>query len=61
MTDGAVSDSSRVIDLAKRNKAQARVFALGLGASASRHLVKGIARYTIGKLIHVSQLDELDK
>jgi hypothetical protein len=28
---------------------------LGLGASASRHLVKGIARYTIEELIHVRQ------
>ena len=45
LTDGEVSNSSAVVELVKRNNAHGRVFALGLGASASRHLVKGIARY----------------
>ncbi len=44
LTDGAVSNSASVIELVKKNSSQCRVFALGLGASASRHLVKGIAR-----------------
>ena len=44
LTDGEVSNSINVVDLVKRNSTQGRVFALGLGASASRHLVKGIAR-----------------
>jgi hypothetical protein len=44
LTDGEVSNSPAVVDLVKRNSSHGRVFALGLGASASRHLVKGIAR-----------------
>jgi hypothetical protein len=44
LTDGEVSNSSAVVELVKRNNSHGRVFALGLGASASRHLVKGIAR-----------------
>jgi len=44
LTDGEVSNSASVVELVKRNSSQGRVFALGLGAGASRHLVKGIAR-----------------
>jgi hypothetical protein len=44
LTDGEVSNSACVVELVKKNSSQGRVFALGLGASASRHLVKGIAR-----------------
>ena len=44
LTDGEVSNVAQVIELVKKNNQHGRVFALGLGASASRHLVKGIAR-----------------
>ena len=44
LTDGAVSNSDEVIQLVKKNSNKTRVFTLGLGASASRHLVKGVAR-----------------
>ena len=44
LTDGEVSNSASVVELVKKNSSQGRVFALGLGASASRHLVMGIAR-----------------
>jgi len=44
LTDGAVSNSDRVIQLVKKNSDKTRVFTLGLGSSASRHLVKGVAR-----------------
>ena len=44
LTDGAVSNDGQVISLVKRHSHQGRLFSLGLGASASRHLVKGIAR-----------------
>jgi hypothetical protein len=44
LTDGDVSNSDRVIQLVKENANKTRVFTLGLGSSASRHLVKGVAR-----------------
>jgi hypothetical protein len=44
LTDGEVSNATQVIELVKKNNQHGRIFALGLGASASRHLVKGIAR-----------------
>ena len=44
LTDGAVSNDSAVISLVRKYSHQGRLFSLGLGASASRHLVKGIAR-----------------
>ena len=47
LTDGEVSNSSAIVELVKKNNSKGRVFALGLGASASRHLVKGIARYSL--------------
>ena len=44
LTDGEVTNGAAVIKLVKRNNRSGRTFSLGLGASASRHLVKGIAR-----------------
>ena len=44
LTDGEVSDSSRCISCVKKNNDTSRVFTLGVGASADRHLVKGMAR-----------------
>ena len=44
LTDGDVSNSDSVIHLVKQNASKNRVFTLGLGSSASRHLVKGVAR-----------------
>jgi hypothetical protein len=44
LTDGAVSNDDQVIKLVRQNSNRTRVFSLGLGSSASRHLVKGVAR-----------------
>ena len=48
LTDGQVSNSSACIDLVKRNNSNNRVFTLGVGSSADRHLVKGMARAGMG-------------
>ena len=44
LTDGEVTNTDAVIELAKQHRHTARVFTFGIGASASQHLVKGLAR-----------------
>jgi hypothetical protein len=44
LTDGEVSNTDAVIGLARRHAGHARVFTFGIGAGASHHLVKGLAR-----------------
>jgi Ca-activated chloride channel family protein len=44
LTDGQVTNTDAVLALAKQHAAGARIFAFGIGAGASHHLVKGLAR-----------------
>ena len=44
LTDGEVSNTDEVIALVGEHAGRARVFTFGVGAGASQHLVKGIAR-----------------
>ncbi len=44
MTDGQVTNTDACIALAKQHAAEARIFTFGIGAGASHHLVKGLAR-----------------
>jgi Ca-activated chloride channel family protein len=44
LTDGQVSNTDAVIALVRRHAAHTRVFTFGIGAGASHHLVKGLAR-----------------
>ncbi len=44
LTDGQVSNTEAVIALVRANAATTRVFTFGIGAGASLHLVKGMAR-----------------
>nr|MDQ3036823.1 VIT and VWA domain-containing protein [Myxococcota bacterium] len=48
LTDGQVSNEAEVIALAREHAATARVFAFGIGAGASEHLVRGVARASRG-------------
>merc|ERR1711963_1228361 len=59
LTDGAVSNSDRVIQLVKKNSDKTRVFTLGLGSSASRHLIKGVARAGNGMALFCSLNEDL--
>jgi Ca-activated chloride channel family protein len=44
MTDGEVTNTDAVIALAAAHAASARIFTFGIGAGASHHLVRGLAR-----------------
>merc|ERR1712142_318674 len=55
LTDGQVSNSSACIDLVRKNSSTNRVFTLGIGSSADRHLVKGIARAGKGTAAFTTQ------
>ena len=44
LTDGEVSNEHDVIALCRRHADHARLFAFGIGAGASQHLVRGMAR-----------------
>jgi hypothetical protein len=48
LTDGEVTNTDAVLALAKRHAANARIFTFGIGAGASHHLVKGLARAGAG-------------
>ncbi len=59
LTDGDVSNAPQVMSLVKKNGSSSRVFTLGLGMSASRHLVKGVARSGNGLSIFASLEEDL--
>jgi Ca-activated chloride channel family protein len=44
LTDGEVTNTDAVLALARQHSADARIFTFGIGAGASHHLVKGLAR-----------------
>jgi Ca-activated chloride channel family protein len=44
MTDGQVSNTDAVLALVRKHSESTRVFTLGIGAGASHHLVRGMAR-----------------
>jgi Ca-activated chloride channel family protein len=48
LTDGQVANEAEVIALARDHASSARVFTFGIGAGASEHLVRGVARASRG-------------
>lgn len=48
LTDGEVSNEAEVIDLCAHYATTTRVFAFGIGAGVSEHLVRGVARASHG-------------
>ena len=59
LTDGDVSNSEECAKLVRRHNNNNRVFTLGLGAAADRHLVKGLARAGRGTAAFTSNNEDI--
>jgi len=59
LTDGQVSNSGACISLVRKHSATNRVFTLGVGSAADRHLVKGLARAGQGTAMFTSQGEQI--
>eukprot|EP00977_Amphora_coffeiformis_P015931 scaffold4796_cov264-Amphora_coffeaeformis.AAC.4 len=57
LTDGEVSNDTAVFDLIRRHSTWARLFSIGIGSSASRHLVSSMARAGRGTARFVADID----
>ena len=60
LTDGEVTNTDEVIDLVRRHAATARFFTFGIGAGASQHLVRGIARASNGAAEFISPGERIE-
>ena len=60
LTDGEVTNTDAVIDLVGRHRAVARFFTFGIGAGASQHLVRGIARASNGAAEFISPGERIE-
>ena len=59
LTDGQVSNTSACIKLVGEHKDKNRVFTLGIGSAADRHLVKGMARAGQGTAVFTTAGESL--
>ena len=60
LTDGEVTNTDAVIALARRHAGTARFFTFGIGAGASHHLVKGLARASRGAAEFISPGERIE-
>jgi hypothetical protein len=60
LTDGEVTNTDEVISLAASHAPRARIFTFGIGAGASAHLVRGIARAGRGEAEFIAPGDRIE-
>ena len=58
-TDGQVSNSQECIQVVNAERKTTRVFTLGIGSSADRHLVRGLARAGGGTFAFTTEGEQL--
>lgn len=61
LTDGEVSNTEEVIGLTKAHAHETRVFTLGIGNSASHHLVEGVATAGGGTSTFATDNEPIDR
>jgi hypothetical protein len=60
LTDGEVTNTDEIVDLARKHAPTARFFTFGIGAGASHHLVRGIARASGGAAEFISPGERIE-
>ncbi len=60
LTDGEVTNTDEIIDLARKHASTARFFTFGIGAGASHHLVRGVARASGGAAEFISPGERIE-
>jgi hypothetical protein len=60
LTDGEVTNTDEIIDVARKHASTARFFTFGIGAGASHHLVRGIARASGGAAEFISPGERIE-
>jgi Ca-activated chloride channel family protein len=60
LTDGEVTNTDEVIELARRHASTARFFTFGIGAGASQHLVRAVARASGGAAEFISPGERIE-
>lgn len=61
LTDGQVSNEAAVLELARTNRRNHRIFSFGIGTACSAYLVKGLARATGGAAEFITGSERIDE
>lgn len=59
LTDGSVSNTNQVINIAKKNVSNSRIFTFGIGSGASTSLIRNVAKVTNGRATFVQDNERL--